>query len=177
MIGKLRILLLASGLLALSGFSAQAACYQEMMGDPIMSCNGGIQGNSADFASNCTYVQGPPVQVEVTCPGMWVNTISDSETRGEACARVGLAAADLDGQVCAAGEARPRTGTNWDGIKYRYGTWGGPSQGGISDDIRAFNYRSGGSGTSTSITRHYCWRSGQKRDYDGTDITVAFYCS
>lgn len=184
--GRLFALLLAPAVLALPAAASQAApCYQEAQGDPVMTCGGGTQGNSADFATNCTYVVGPPVQVEVACPGMWVSTASDTETQAEACGRFGLQPANASGQICASGERRPLVGTGFDSIRYKYGTWGSPGPGGSVNEARTFTFTSGGGGghngnptpvKTTTIVRDYCWASGQKRDYDITDVTVAFYC-
>lgn len=178
-----RPILCALTMLALSAVAAQAACYVTMPQTGSMSCSGGRQGNSADFTTNCNYTPLPDAQVEVPCPGMWVNTVSDTETQQEACARLSLQPGDLNGQVCASGERRPTTGTGSGGIRYRYGTWGSPGSGGLYDELRSFQQRSGGGGresgnpgTITTYTRHYCWGGGQKRDYDGTDILIAYYC-
>jgi hypothetical protein len=75
--------------------------------------------------------------------------------------------ADPEGFYCAAGEAKSITAINQKDegkFSFTYGCW---SDGGCTSGS------SSGSGTSVG---NYCYKSGQKRDYDRTDRTVACYC-
>lgn len=181
--GKSPVPLMAAigAMLLLSSVEAKAACYEEVHGDPVMSCTGGIAGNSADFASNCTYTPGPVTTVEVDCPGMWVNTTDGSQA--ETCASVGLNPGNISGQICAAGERRPTEGLNAGGINYRFGKWGGGNRGGSSSVLtdtpggtRHCGGKEGGECTYPPVHRWDCWNPGDKRDMDSTDRTVAYYC-
>jgi hypothetical protein len=188
-VNTVRILALAAAtaLSILASGAAHAACYEEQPGTPILSCSGG-GGNSADFAQTCTFVAGPPVQVEVQCPGRWVNIVYSTDTHAQACARAGLSPANIAGQVCASGERRPSSGENWAGISYRYGTWGIDGVGGNSVEMKSpgmvgenphspTGYCGGTDNPcQPAAAESWCWFSGQKRDYDGTDRTVAYYC-
>jgi type II secretory pathway pseudopilin PulG len=93
-------------------------------------------------------------------PYVWVDTISLTESHAATCARVGASVATDQGYgICAAGESRPslNEGRNPFEITYRFGTWGGNSQGG-------------------QPVGNYCYRSGQTRDNDATDRRVAWLC-
>ncbi|WP_315922034.1 hypothetical protein [Mesorhizobium sp. SP-1A] len=154
------------------------------------SSNGGSGQNRFDDFSNgsCqkTDARYDDVEVEVPCPkvGKWVNatftnktitvrnggrdggtttqTISVATSQAETCASVGLKPAKLeDKYICASGEDRPTRGTDYNKIKYKYGTWGG----------------TWGAGVSTTVNNYtFCWASGQKKDNDATDRVVAWYC-
>lgn len=152
--------------------------------------NGGNGQNRFDDFSNgsCqkTDARYDDVQVEVACPkiGKWVNatttsktitrrvggrdgdtvtsTISVATSQAQTCASVGLKPAKLEGKyICASGEDRPKSGVDADKIKYKYGTWGGTWNAGI---------------TTTTSDYLFCWASGQKKDNDPTDRVVAWYC-
>lgn len=157
----------AAAFFLFTGVASAAACYEEQPGPDIMICNGG-GGNSADFVQDCTYTAGPPVRVEVPCPGRWVNIVNSSDTPEVACARAGMVPAATErGDICASGERRPRVGNNYQGISYRYGTWGSGT--GIGNVYQMINFQD-------NQQYSYCWSNGQKRDYDATDRTVAYYC-
>src|SRR5690606_12590508 len=62
------------GLLSFAGAAQASVCYEEVPGPSVMTCSGNHGGNSADCASACQLVPGPPITVEKPCPGMWVQT-------------------------------------------------------------------------------------------------------
>ena len=118
--------------------------------------------------------------MEVACPGRWVNVANTSLTHEQACAAAGLSPTAISGQICASGESRPSVGLNAGSINYRYGTWGSGADnrvGGVTTSTRDFSCSDCGGGINDSsnvIT--YCWKSGQKRDHDSTDMVVAYAC-
>jgi hypothetical protein len=179
-----RILQLAAAvaLTCLCAGAAQAACYAEQPGPPVLTCSG-KSGNSADFAQTCSFVAGPPIQVEVQCPGRWVNVVSAEDSHSKTCSRAGLKPANISGQICASGERQPSTGENWNGINYRYGKWGSSSNGGTlltSATIYLHRTCAGGHDSGpcdwATETVYMCWMGGQKQDNDATDKVVAYYC-
>jgi hypothetical protein len=52
----------------LSANTSFAACYDYQVVPASLDCSGGVQGNSADFGTNCTEVAAKLVQVTVSCP-------------------------------------------------------------------------------------------------------------
>lgn len=143
-----------------------------------------------DFTNGgCTRTAGYFKQIPKECPppptGRWVNatfttkqvtvrsggrdggeytqTVSVATSQAETCASAGLKPAKLEGQyICASGERRPVIGEGYQNINYRFGTWGGD--------------RVAGHATVSTNTALMCYANGQKRDSDGTDRLVAWYC-
>src|SRR5690606_19700234 len=111
----------AAAALTLVSAAAHAACTELAYSEPVLDCQNLGKSGSADFAASCAYVQAPPVEVEVECPGMWVNLLNERETHAAACSRVGLAPSSINGAVCASGNRQPTSGTGYDSINYRYG--------------------------------------------------------
>nr|WP_250807184.1 hypothetical protein [Neorhizobium tomejilense] len=161
--------------------AAQAAekCYEEIPIPTSLLC-ADSNSRSADFSSGCEVTPATTEKKEIDCPATWVNISGDVESHATTCARVGLRPTDIDGAKCAAGERRPTTGGNFNGISYKFGRWGGSTQGG---SIIQFLSRTVTSGfcrdcdrKTTTYTYNYCWNPGNKRDNDSTDIVVAYAC-
>ncbi|MCZ7860787.1 hypothetical protein O9X98_05160 [Agrobacterium salinitolerans] len=162
-----------------SGALAAEKCYEDVPVPASVNCNGSTS-KSADFASGCKYTPATVEKKEIECPVSlsWVN--ADGKTSQSAtCAAAGLKPGSLDGQVCAAGERRPSEGLGASSINYRFGKWG--SGGGKGGTTAQFYSRTTTTGNrddrvTKTISNYYCWSSGNKRDYDSTDIAVAYVC-
>jgi len=182
-------------------------CYEDVVVPASMSCDG-LDSNSADFSSGCTSTGETTKKVEVPCAvGQWVNvsaTTYNARIKGtrsnpptsipgvshaEVCASVGLKPADLDGNVCAAGERRPMVGGLWEAIDYKYGIKGDgnkfdggnrpqylPVKSGCSNRDRD----GGGCSPSESTTftlSYFCYDSWTKvKNWTKQDAVVAWYC-
>lgn len=152
--------------------------------------SGLVEKSFDDFSNGaCQTIAARVDDVEVECPkvGRWVNatftnktitmrsgggrdggggtytqTISVPSSQAETCSSAGLSPAKLEGQyICASGEARPVSGTDYEKISYKYGRWGDGGWAGVA---------------TTDNNYLFCWGSGQKRDNDATDRVVAWYC-
>ena len=100
------------------------------------------------------------------CVYQWYNVTSYAESAAQTCARNGKpVAADQGYGTCASGEARPTQGAGYASISYKYGTFGGTSAGGTALLV-----------SIDSGPRYYCYRAGQKKDGDGSDLVVAYLC-
>ncbi|MDW9481189.1 hypothetical protein GOB57_21320 [Sinorhizobium meliloti] len=160
--------------------SSQAAtkCYEDIPVPASLQCadNG---SKSADFTTGCTYVPQSVQKKEIECPATarWVNA-NGKDSQAQVCSAAGLKSANIDGQICAAGEKRPSSGVNYQGINYRFGKWGGGGgEGGtIVERKKRRTSRIGDDKPATYETNYYCWKSSGTRDYDGTDIAVAYVC-
>lgn len=104
----------------------------------------------------------------------WVNANS-AETHASACARVGgtpVTGTGINGLgICAATESRPGNGSGegWNsivyvhGIKNRHGVTYAQVRGGVT--------------ITKSGSKYYCYKAGQKKDNDKTDLVVAYLCN
>lgn len=159
--------------------SAFAVCYDEVYVPEVVNCSKDGTSNFADFSGGgCSFTPARVDTVEVECPGRWVQTNGD-KSHAQACSSVGLSTAThATGAICVSGESR--NGGQSEGISFVFGRWGG--DGGIGKQVTTTSFSSGGLGSRDDngqkeyVTRYYCWQSGQKKDYDGTDIAVGFYC-
>lgn len=104
-------------------------------------------------------------------PGTWLNVDNSSKDCASTCATASMSSGPSpEGMVCASGENRPQTGQGV--ISYVHGIWGGDrclheiTEGPI--DMTLVHVE--------SKDRYECYRPGQKRDHDATDILVACYC-
>jgi hypothetical protein len=91
--------------------------------------------------------------------GRWVQ--GDGRKRcSEVCRQSGMSpGVSPEGAACVSGEARPASATG--AIDFVKGCWNScASQGPVA----------------TQETRNYCYRPGQKKDYDRTDLTVGCFC-
>lgn len=155
----------AAFLLAMqTGALAAEKCYEETPVPASVTCDS-INSKSADFVSGCKSNAATVLKKEIDCPTAWVNTDGRS-SQASVCSAAGMTSTTIDGTLCAAGERRPSGGANAGNINYRYGTWGGGGSGGSTVELR----------TGRSAAYYYCWNPGNKRDYDGTDIVVAYAC-
>jgi hypothetical protein len=104
----------------------------------------------------------------------WVNVSSTSESYAGACARVGAEPMatewGIGKGVCAATESRPGpgSGAGWEVISYPYGITNNHGQ--------VYGQAVGGISIHSSRGHYYCYKSGQKRDHDGTDRVAAYLC-
>lgn len=125
-------------------------------------CNNGTLQGSYTHAS-CTVT---PVKVV-----KWVNSSWD-DSHATACGRVGMVPHSGFGDLgkCASTESRPGPGSGdgWENIHYSTGITN--SHGSIYGQVR------GGAKIETWGSTHYCYKIGQKHDYDRTDKVVAYLC-
>ena len=157
---------------------AATKCYEDIKVPSSLQCaNNGSK--SADFTNGCTYTPESIQKKEVECPvtSRWVNS-NGKQSQAQVCSAAGLKSANIEGRICAAGEKRPSSGTNYQGINYRFGTWGGGrGDGGTIVELKSKRTSSiSDDGPATFETYYFCWNSGNKRDYDNTDIAVAYAC-
>lgn len=169
-------------------------CFDARYVPASYSCKSGVGTGKIqsfdDFSNgNCTRVEAHTIQVPIECPkpaGKWVNASFTKKIIGggksnhnmsnvgvtayiatghaETCRSVGLKPSSFEGNICASGENRASSGgTGWNQIDYRFGTWGG-------------NVSGGGTLTEQFNEQAFCWRGGDKRDWDNTDRLVAWYC-
>jgi hypothetical protein len=143
---------------------ADDKCYEETSVPTSITCDAN-NSNSADFVSGCKSNAATTIKTEIACPTKWVNT-DGRASHAAVCSGAGLTATSIGGAICAAGERRPASGEGAGSIYYRYGTWGTQRIGGSIAEMR----------TRRSSTYYYCWNPGNKRDYDSTDIIVAYAC-
>lgn len=152
-----------------TGAMAAEKCYEETPVPASVTCNAS-DSKSADFVSGCKSNAATLIKKEITCPAAWVNADGKS-SQASVCTAAGMTSTTIDGSRCAAGERRPSGGANAGSINYRFGKWGsGGGSGGSTVEMRSR------STSSQTITYYYCWNPGNKRDYDGTDIAVAYAC-
>mgnify|MGYP007127516628 CR=1 FL=1 len=135
--------------------AAATTCFEYVDIPESMDCNSN-GSNSADFTTSCKHIAATQEIVPVECPFRWVNT-DGKKTHDEVCRSVGLNTASASGQICSSGENRAP-----DTYNFIFGKWGGVTSGGVSTTSRNDHY--------------YCWHSGQKKDYDSTDIVIAYAC-
>ena len=149
---ELRIILGAAAAVFMAGsaLAAEDKCFEEVPGEPVMSCTGQAWSNSADFADSCSWVPGPNVLLEVECPpgdAVWMPTVMMTASNVERrkidgvpqgnhspvplhewhCGQHGMVPASVDGQICASGNNRPKTGAGWESIGYPYASKGTPT--------------------------------------------------
>lgn len=168
--------LLLCQVISSSAFAA-ATCYDTQVLPPELSCDGD-SSNSADFSYGCKYLPDRTIQVEVPCPQTWVNIVDKKESHSQACSRVNLKPANIEGSTCASGELRPSIGLNWEGINYRFGRWGGLDySGGYQIVFKPDWTDRGGKDEPDRFYEggYYCYDGG-KRDSDNTDRVVAYAC-
>jgi len=80
----------------------------------------------------------------------------------------GESAPDPNGMVCLSGENQLCSGVIQENIRYWWGTWGSCAHNTYSTYERYYDGR--------LRQGWYCWHSGQTKDYDDTDRTVACHC-
>ncbi|TLX15766.1 hypothetical protein [Rhizobium sp. MHM7A] len=161
----------------LSSAFAAAVCYEDQVLPPGLVCDND-NSKSADFSYGCKYLPERTVQVEVPCLQRWVNIVDKKESHSQACARVDLKPANIEGSTCASGELRPSTGSNWEGINYRFGRWGGLDYfGGYKIIFKRDWTDRGGKDEPDRFYEggYYCYEGG-KQDSDNTDRVVAYAC-
>jgi len=210
----MKSILLTAAFLSLSAYSALATspeiCYDYVSTPASVSCNNS-DSKSADFSLGCSNTPATTKKVEVPCPeteaGRWVNvkaatyrvTINGTRsnrptsipgtTHAQVCASVGLKPANLDGNVCAAGERRPMIGGRWEEINYKYGKKGDGNKfdGGDRPQFIIFGQtcthgnRDEGDRcvgeTVPYIVNNFCYDSWTKhKNYTKQDAVVAWYC-
>lgn len=104
----------------------------------------------------------------------WVNSVA-GESHQQTCNRVGgtpVTGTGINGLgICAATESRPGDGSGegWNSINYIYGIKNRHGQ--IYSQVR------GGVTITKSGSKYYCYKAGQKKDNDKTDIVVAYLCN
>jgi len=153
---------------------AASVCYQDQPVPAKLECNGS-DSNSADFSRGCTYSAARIDRVAVACPSGWFNISgTPAASQSQFCSSMKLQSANYGGEVCASGESRPGAGLRVGSISYKFGTWTSGSD--------RWSHRTNEGGTSVVAhtangqTLHYCYKSGQKHDWDSTDLVVAYYC-
>lgn len=117
-----------------------------------MNCNSGYQLAGAQGNRRCDEILDGSRVAYVNAPA----SLTNAELRDICNSLPGT----MNPVGCIAGEARD---ANNGGIVFRHGVWGGPSQ-------------PGNTVTGTSGNR-FCYKPGQKRDNDGTDIIVGMKCA
>jgi len=204
-------ILLTAAFLSLSAYSALATspeiCYDYVSTPASLSCNDS-DTKSADFSLGCTSTPATTKKVEVPCPeekGRWVNVKADTfrvtingtrfnrpaipgTTHAQVCASVGLKPANLDGNVCAAGERRPMIGGRWEEINYKYGKKGDGNKfdgGNRPQLVQSQTCTTGGrddgnrcpTETVPYIVSYFCYDSWTKnKNFTRQDAVVAWYC-
>jgi hypothetical protein len=127
-------------------------------GTPVIwsnSLTGQIKLTILDGLADEITFDAPPVPSPLPTSG-WINT--DGLDCRDVCNSFGkINVASPEGMFCASGENRPAL--SGQSIVYKHGTFG-------SDDSIADAMSDG----------KYCYKTEQKKDGDGTDITVACYC-
>ncbi|WP_315921994.1 hypothetical protein [Mesorhizobium sp. SP-1A] len=185
---------LAAQMVGLGVSNSAETCFEPRYVPASYSCNTGAGTGKIqafdDFSSgSCTFIEAHTVQVPIECPkpaGRWVNaTFTKKIVNGgksnhnmsnvgvtayiatghaQTCSSVGLKPSSFEGNICASGENRANSGGNgWNQIDYRFGTFGGYVTG-------------GGTLTEQLYEQTFCWRAGDKRDWDNSDRLVAWYC-
>ncbi len=153
LLGALKYLPLA--LLLTASEAAATKCYEYLDIPESVDCSAN-SSNSADFTSDCKHVEAKQEVIEITCPFRWVNT-DGAKTHAQVCQSAGLKTTSVGKEICSSGERRAP-----DTYNFIYGQWGGSSSGGVQ--------------TTFNNGKYYCWGSGQKKDYDRTDIVTAYPC-
>lgn len=146
------------------GYQAASVNFPQACVAQTRTCSNGTLGGSYT-APSCVVVT-----------PRWVNVTSRTETHAQACARVGgkvpTDPKGYNGQgICASPESQPGAsgGTGYDRIAFPYG-------------IGKYSGRRGGGGqlivksSGRGGSRIMCYKPGQKKDGDSTDMLVAYLC-
>lgn len=117
-----------------------------------------------------------PTVVAVAVPGQWVRVLNFTEGPIAACARVGATAIGGTGinglGTCASDESAPGdgSGSDWNLIVY-------PNNLHHLKKNIIYQQKQGGSIITQSGGTYYCYKPGQKKDNDKTDLAAAFLCT
>ncbi len=181
----LHAIVLGAGVLLSGTALAAEKCYETIPVEASYGCS--VNGsNSADFTSNCSYVPEGFKEVEVDCPGQWVNisqatvaSPTQPPSHAQVCSAKGLKPAKIGGMFCASGERPPRVGAYWESINYKYGKKGDGNGFKGGNDLDSKTSKICSNDCETVVTKYslYCYENTTtKKNNTSEDAAVAFYC-
>lgn len=162
---------LFAALLAGGANAADKVCYESELVPAHYECSGS-DSKSADFTEGCTMVPDYVKQTPVECPkeAIWVAATA-FQSATTVCSARNMRVSNIDGAICQSAEQS--VGTEAPGLSgNRYVV----SALECNRNNRCDTYSSRMLGYNYSGTIYACWKSGQRKDYDPTDVVRRYAC-